>query len=90
MVAASALHGSPASAEIRTDIARRRSMALASFRERIEQGKRDGDVAADVDAAALAEFYMAVLEGLTVHARDGASVDRLLGIVGTAMKAWPD
>ncbi len=90
MVAASALHGSPASMEIRADIARRRSMALASFRERIEQGKRDGDVAADVDPAALADFYMTVLEGLTVHARDGASVDRLLGIVATAMRAWPD
>jgi len=36
----------------------------------------------------LASFYSALLDGLALHARDGAPRKTLLGIVERAMDAW--
>ena len=41
------------------------------------------------DAEALAAHTMAVIQGMSTLARDGASRDKLLRIVDAAMKAWP-
>lgn len=60
----------------------------ATFEERIRCGIADGDVPAGADAAALAAFYMTVLQGLSLRARDGASRDSLLQVVHGAIAAW--
>jgi hypothetical protein len=57
-----------------------RSKVLEAFRLRIERGKSDGDLRADVDSAALARFVQALVQGMSLQARDGASERELLTI----------
>jgi hypothetical protein len=56
---------------------------------RIRKGIRNGDMPGDIDVDALAAFVNAIVRGLAVQARDGASRSKLLNIGRVAMKAWP-
>jgi hypothetical protein len=51
---------------------------------------KDGDVAAGIDTGSLADFYAAVIAGMSLQARDGTSRKSLLATVETAMRAWPE
>jgi hypothetical protein len=66
-----------------------RAGAEAAFAERIRKGIADGDVPKGTDVDALASYYSALAQGLAVHARDGASREKLLEISRIAMLAWP-
>jgi hypothetical protein len=59
------------------------------MKKRIERGITEGDVPPSANPAALASFYMAVLQGMSLHAKDGASRDRLREIGEAALMAWP-
>lgn len=59
------------------------------LQRRLARGQDDGDLADDVDVAALAAFLNTLLSGLSVQARNGASADALRAVVCTAMRAWP-
>jgi TetR/AcrR family transcriptional regulator, copper-responsive repressor len=59
------------------------------LRKRIERGVRDGDVPKDHSPSTLAAFFMTVLEGMSLQARDGATARRLRAIGETALMAWP-
>ncbi|HSJ96762.1 MAG TPA: TetR/AcrR family transcriptional regulator, partial [Myxococcota bacterium] len=78
-----------ASAHAQEALAERRSQARRRLKERIDRGVRDGDVAADTDTGALADFYTTVVTGMSMRARDGASRRSLLATVDAAMRAWP-
>ena len=51
---------------------------------------KDGDLPADTDAGALTNFYAAVINGMSLQARDGVPRKGLLAMVDTAMRAWPE
>ena len=59
------------------------------MKARIQRGITDGDVPASASAGALAAFYMAVLQGMSLHAKDGASREQLKQIGHAALQAWP-
>jgi hypothetical protein len=71
------------------EFAAQRAGALAGLRTRFKRAITEGDLPADTDANALAHFALAVKFGLTVQASTGATRAELLGIVETALKAWP-
>jgi AcrR family transcriptional regulator len=56
--------------------------------ERLRQGIVDGDLPSDADRHAITTFYTAVLDGIAVEARDGASRSTLQTIADSAMAAW--
>jgi AcrR family transcriptional regulator len=89
MLVASANNGSAAPQAALQHVARYLHLHETAFRQRIERGQRDGDVAASVDAAGLASFYLSVVSGMATLARNGAGRDQLLAICGHAMRAWP-
>ncbi|MBR0656083.1 TetR/AcrR family transcriptional regulator [Plastoroseomonas arctica] len=64
---------------------------LAAIRRGIEDRLRR-KIAADrgTDAEALAAHCMAVVQGMSTLARDGASRGKLLEIASIAMRAWPN
>ena len=70
-------------------VADERAMAKSRLRERIQRGVEDGDLAPDTDVAALTDFYSAVINGMSLQAREGASRKAMLAMVETAMRAWP-
>ncbi|MEO9323502.1 TetR/AcrR family transcriptional regulator [Nocardioides sp. C4-1] len=59
------------------------------LRDRIDRGRRDGDLPPGTDAEQLATFLVAVLRGMSGCARDGGTLDDLTAIAATAMKAFP-
>lgn len=59
------------------------------LRARFRRGIADGDLLPGTDVAALASFVQSINFGLAVQAATGASRKELIGVVATAMRAWP-
>jgi AcrR family transcriptional regulator len=62
-----------------------RAAALAAFKARIEQAIAAGEFKPETDALALARFLGAIIQGMSVQARDGADAKGLLGIADLAL-----
>ncbi|WP_394848031.1 TetR/AcrR family transcriptional regulator [Pendulispora brunnea] len=67
----------------------RRCTSEKMLRDRIVRGIEQGELPATTDAAELAKFYGAVIQGIAVQARDGATREQLEGIARRALDAWP-
>jgi AcrR family transcriptional regulator len=65
-----------------------RAAGRAQILERVSEGA-DGGELADDEPAALAEFAVVVLNGLSARARDGATPDQLRAAADIALRAWP-
>jgi AcrR family transcriptional regulator len=70
-------------------LAEQRTLAHGRLRDRIQHGVTTGELPPGTDVAALADFYAAVIAGMSLQAREGASRKALLAMAGTAMRAWP-
>jgi len=67
----------------------RRREKEQAMQARIEAGIAAGELPAGADAAALARFFNAVMQGMSMQARDGATRAALEGLAEMAMLAWP-
>lgn len=88
MIVSAAASCSPSSTGVRDHLAESRRTVEAEIERRVRRGIEEGDVPATADATAIAVFYNTVLEGLSHHARDGASREKLQSIAVSAMAAW--
>lgn len=88
MIVLSATTYTDRSEAVRDHLAELRRGTERAFHERVERGIADGDVPTDADATAIAAFYNAVLQGMSVQARDGASRATLTSVADTAVAAW--
>ncbi|WP_200932815.1 TetR/AcrR family transcriptional regulator [Brevundimonas sp. Leaf168] len=89
LMASATASGSAASADVQRVVADIRR----GVRRRL-QAKIDQDIQADrlppaTDAAALAGLVMAVMQGMSVLARDGMERPALLAIAESSLQAWP-
>ena len=89
MVVLSAISCSDEAARVQKELSDCRATWEKQMKERIARGIAEGDVPESVNPGALASFYMAVLQGMSLHAKDGASRERLKEIGEAAMQAWP-
>jgi AcrR family transcriptional regulator len=89
MMMMAATTSSNASEVLQKALAAKRAGARESMKGRIRQGIKEGDVPADTDAGALADFFSTVVAGMSMQARDGASRKSLLATVDNAMLAFP-
>lgn len=83
-----AINTSPENTAIIDYLVTQRRAAAEAIGNRITRGIAESDVAESADTAALANFYAAVLKGMALSARDGASLKELYRIVDCAMTAW--
>jgi len=74
---------------VRRALISRRAASIAALRERFERAQAEGDLPADADAENLARYVATILHGMAVQAASGASRQELLGVVKTALRAWP-
>ena len=89
MMVMAATNCSVAAEHIQNALAKRRALGVANMQERIQRGIDDGELAAGTDAAALANFYATVYQGMSMQAKDGAPRASLMVSVEMAMRAWP-
>ena len=88
---ASAIDGSPKSAHLQAALRDcRLEAAEARTTAKIKRGVRDGELPSHTNAAALGKFYMTVMQGITIQARDGATQKELLAVARAAMLRWPE
>ncbi|MBN8943121.1 MAG: TetR/AcrR family transcriptional regulator [Rhizobiales bacterium] len=64
-----------------------RRATIERIRQRLDRGVGDGDLIQGTDTAKLASFYAAVMQGLSLQARDGAGPEELDAVVAAAMHA---
>ena len=74
---------------LQPQIAEQRASVRALLKARIDRGAREGELPRGTDTRALADFYGAVFQGMSLQARAGAGRRRLLATAGIAMRAWP-
>jgi len=89
MVASGFVEFAPENAELAAETRRMRDANEAALRRLLERGVASGELRADADPARLARFYAAVLSGLSVQARDGATLEELKALAAAAMTALP-
>lgn len=70
-------------------LAAQREVVRRRLLDRLEQAVRERDLPATTDPAALADFLMAVLRGMSASARDGGTHADLRGVASTALAALP-
>lgn len=89
LLATSAISCSASASDVQEELAEIRRGIERLLRDKVRASVKAGTLPANADADALAAMTMALVQGLSTLARDGAPRDKLLRLVGTAMQAWP-
>ena len=89
LLASATASGSAASAEVQAGVAEVRRITEDALRRRIEQDIAIGTLPSETSGEALAALTLAVVQGMSVLARDGAPRAKLLTLAERAMQAWP-
>ncbi|MGB6438643.1 MAG: TetR/AcrR family transcriptional regulator [Methyloceanibacter sp.] len=84
-----ALSGGKECEVVKQNLAARRAAGEVMIRDRLKRAKREGDLPADADPAALACFVTTIMQGMSVQAAGGATRKELRAIADTALRAWP-
>jgi hypothetical protein len=74
---------------VRQALIEARAAGEARLRERLERAKAEGDLPETARPEALAAFVMAVLHGMAVQAKAGATHATLEAVVEQALAGWP-
>ena len=64
-------------------------MGKIALVERFERAKAEGDLPDHVDTEGLTRVLIAILQGLSVQANQGASREELDKLVDSALAIWP-
>ena len=88
MVVLGALHGDEGSDTPCSLLRERRLDNVTLLRDRLERGVREGELSATVDFQQVAEFFATVQHGMSITARDGATLEQLSKTAQAAMAAW--
>ena len=74
---------------IREDVRCRAQSSRIAMVERMQRAIDDGDFTLPVDAEAITQYLMAVLQGLSVQAGAGASREQLQQVADATLAVWP-
>lgn len=89
LLASATASGSADSAEVQRAVATIRGAIAEHLRARIEQDIAAGVLPPGTQAVSVAGLVIAVIQGLSVLARDGTTRAQLIDIGSTALGAWP-
>ena len=66
-----------------------RNAQCKGFAEHLQAGLKNGELPPDTDIAALGRYLTALVQGIAIQAKDGATRAELLALVEVAMTHWP-
>lgn len=90
LLASATASGSTAAADVQRAVADVRRGLAALLAKRIERDVAEGRLSSDTSSMTLASLIVAVTQGMSVLARDGACRQQLQAVARAAMKAWPN
>ena len=76
------------SAELAESLSTRRTVAVVLMEQRLHRAMDTGEVPADIDARAIAEFYGTIQRGLSISAKTGATPEELRSVITSSMAVW--
>lgn len=88
MIVLSATNYTPSNEGVRDFLAALRKEGIDGLRQRLRQGVTDGELPEHADIEGMTAFYGTVLHGLSIQARDGASLEELTVVIDAAMACW--
>ena len=83
-----AINSMPANKSVQDYLRGLRARRHKLIQQRLQRGVAAGELPAGLDPSALASFYMTVVDGLAIQARDGAPRNELRFAAACAMAAW--
>lgn len=89
LVLTGSLAAGPSATDAATAVAHARAAALGILRRHFAEGRDNGVLPPHTDVDGLARFYLAVAQGMSVQAIDGATRDQLEPLIEVALAAWP-
>ena len=89
LLASSAISCSSAAEEVQKTLANIRRKIEMRLQAKIMRDPEMSRQKPEVDAETLAGYTLAVIQGMSTLARDGATQEKLLSIASAAMLAWP-
>jgi AcrR family transcriptional regulator len=89
LLATAAISGSLEAADVQQELASIRRAIEAKLAEKIRQSVQACELPVTSDSDAMAAHLMAVIQGMSTLARDGAPREKLQRVAATAMAGWP-
>jgi AcrR family transcriptional regulator len=89
LLASSAISCSAAAADVQKALAVIRRKIEMRLKNKIVQAVQIGEMGAEIDAEATAAHIMAVIQGMSTLARDGATREKLMRVAAAAIAMWP-
>jgi AcrR family transcriptional regulator len=83
-----ALAASPQAQAIAEELRKYRKGSEAAIAERLAKGQANGELPAGLAVDGFAKYVVSVMNGMSIQARDGASVEELRDLAQTALAAW--
>jgi AcrR family transcriptional regulator len=80
---------SPENIEMQLELQERRVHLADLLRLRLDRGIADGDIRPGTDTRSLSAYFITVLQGMSMRARDGGSRTELMQAAEYALAAWP-
>ena len=74
---------------VQRELAQHREAGVAALTQRLRRAKKERDLPADADPAALARYLMTVINGMAVQSVSGATPADLRKVAETALRSWP-
>jgi AcrR family transcriptional regulator len=84
-----ALSCGEAAESIKQELMARRARGEQDLRQRFDRAVAEGDLPKDTDAADLARYLSAILQGMAVQAAGGTSRAQLRKIAEITLRSWP-
>jgi AcrR family transcriptional regulator len=84
-----ALAVSPQAQSVADELKRYRKATEAAIAARLARGQAAGDFPAELSVPRWAKYLTGIMHGMSIHARDGASVEELCALAQTALAGWP-
>jgi len=73
---------------VRADVMQRGEVVRAALVERFNRARKEGDLPKHADPDALTSFLFAMVQGISMQARAGASREQLEGLVKVGLGSW--
>ena len=77
------------SQSVREEVVKRGEAGKRALTERFERAKAEGDLPAHVDPEGLMRVLIAMLQGISVQANQGATREELERLVQSGLALWP-
>ena len=77
------------SQSVREEVVKRGAAGKAALIERFDRAKAEGDLPGHVDSEGLMRVLIAMLQGISVQANQGATREELERLVNTSLSLWP-